>query len=314
MGYIIGSFNISKMNLRHNENSGKDFRRIAEIILSERFDIVALQEVLTRNALVYSGALKSYLGPDWNIRWAYSEGVSHGAAEGYAYLWNKRRINLVSEPQIYDRKGARGKFVRPPFLARFSPSGLPGGSFFEIRLINTHVAYGKPDSIANVGEIEYRRQEIRTLAEETYSWFSTRGYGNNMPSYTIMLGDYNLCLSGDGPKLNEIIPISETRFLRTTQHARTSLKKPVEEPEFDPGMPDEEAQDTEVATNECEWDHYSRNYDHFSYETTLDDRATILVSRVEALGKYYNNELANYRKEISDHVPIKLELNLRTRG
>ena len=55
---------------------------------------------------------------------------------------------------------------------------------------------------------------------------------------------------------------------------------------------------------------YSRNYDHFGYDENLKVKYKLKASRVDALYKYYNNDLEAYRKRISDHVPIKLEITL----
>ena len=35
----------------------------------------------------------------------------------------------------------------------------------------------------------------------------------------------------------------------------------------------------------------------------------VVASRVDALGKYYQNDLQKYRHEVSDHVPIKIQID-----
>ena len=131
-----------------------------------------------------------------------------------------------------------------------------------------------------------------------------------MPAYTILMGDYNLCISGPGPKISPEIPITSTRTLKTVQTEKTSLRALSESDNEDA----ESVEDRDVIDLTRSTDYYSRNYDHFSYEVTLEQSLHLKSSRVEALGKYYNNDLEAYRREISDHVPIKLTLNLKNRG
>ena len=59
------------------------------------------------------------------------------------------------------------------------------------------------------------------------------------------------------------------------------------------------------------------DYDHFTYETDLNRKMIIIPERVEVLGKYFANtgnasqKLEMYRNTISDHVPIKLTIDLK---
>ena len=87
-------------------------------------------------------------------------------------------------------------------------------------------------------------------------------------------------------------------MLKTVQEEKTSLKQPPKQ-----SSPCQE----EIS------DYYAHNYDHFAYETGLEKMVRLTVSRVDALGIYCGNDLAGYRREISDHVPIKLELDLKLR-
>lgn len=45
MEYTIGSFNLCQFNFTSTENMKKNSTRIADIIVKEGFDVVALQEV-----------------------------------------------------------------------------------------------------------------------------------------------------------------------------------------------------------------------------------------------------------------------------
>ena len=69
-----------------------------------------------------------------------------------------------------------------------------------------------------------------------------------------------------------------------------------------------ELQDQEIAVDE---DYYSRNYDHFGYNELHPPKYKIKCSRVDAVELYKaDNKLEIYRKKISDHVPIKMEITL----
>lgn len=312
MGYVIGSFNTLKMSLQSNKDSKKDFVNIARIIKQERFDVVALQEVM--NEMVLKSKILPALGPDWDGKWLSPTPFTSASNEGYAFIWNTKRLRLVNEPVIYQRVSSgvgNGRLIRPPMVARFTPSGLLGGSNFELRLINTHIIFGKPSSLERtLSDHELRREELRVLSETVYRLFSSKRYGDNMPAYTILMGDYNLCISGPGPKISPEIPITSTRTLKTVQTEKTSLRALSESDSEDA----DSSEERDVIDLTRSTDYYSRNYDHFSYEVTLEQSLRLTSSRVEALGKYYNNDLEAYRREVSDHVPIKLTLNLKNRG
>ena len=294
MGYIIGSFNIQKLSYRSDKEISKNFAKIAEIIKKEKFDVVAIQEVLTEHVI------KTHLIPalgkwEWAYCWASPKSYTTSSAEGYAFLWRRTRLRLLpapSNPQIYpglEKNIDSGGLLRSPFVARFTPSGLPGGSHFEIRLINTHILWEKPAALPRtLSDYEMRKRELQILSETVYRLFSTKRYGIFFPAYTFLLGDYNLCLSGPHHKIPEIVPIDGKRRLITVQGEKTTLK-----------------------TGDDPSDPYANDYDHFSYEDTLEGKLWLQASRVDVLEVYYPNDPEAYRREVSDHVPVKLTLNLK---
>lgn len=313
MSYTIGSFNMGKANYRSDEKQKKDYMKIATIIKDENFDVVALQEVQTK------GVLKHFLLPalgnnEWDFCWDTRKSYSSQSAEGYAYIWKNSIFRLVeanSNPIIVDgydiknnAKDIKTKgLIRPPFLVRLTTEGVNSGPFMELRFINTHIICDKPKGITeSCSKGGLRRKELKILAEQIYPRFADdRCFANNMPAYTIMMGDYNLCLVGPSPKLEEEMTICsypdqtrQDRKLITVQKELSSLKRP-------------ENVDEKAVFPE----YYANDYDHFSYEKSLEQKLKPKVSRVEALGKYYNNNLKDYRREISDHVPIKLIINLK---
>lgn len=297
MSYKIGSFNFCNLSYRSDENIKKSFENIADIIRREGYDIVALQEIISESALKL---LLRYLGNFWKYTFEVPETRrSDRRGEGYAYIWNSRRIDLVKKddgnftyPKIWKQyPHTFGEMIRNPYYARFSPCGLIGGSFFEIRLINTHLIFGKT--------VDNRKKEFDILVKSIYNNISDRRYGNNMPAYTIILGDYNLNLNREytaSPYLTETVEIDNGNMIKTVitvQDELTTIKKPV---------------DDGYGNKVC--DGYANNYDHFSYDSEYENVITLRSSKVEAVEKYYKNDFVKYYREISDHVPVSLDLNL----
>ena len=317
MSYKIGSFNLCNCNFRSDKDISKSFEMIASIIDKEEFDIIAMQEVLSENVLKEKLTRLLPSGKkNWKYRWIQPIQYCGGAmadrrGEGYAYLWNANRIDLVhsedeyggiriAEPSIWSQYAGRKyqKIKREPYYARFSPSGLPGGSFFELRLINTHILYGN-----NTGE---RLDEFQKIVENVYVNIANRRYGNNMPAYTILLGDYNLTTAQ--LQKNDIVTVEKIfigenrdegikRNIITVQTLPTTVNRVQKED-----------------GSYCSTGYTANDYDHFSYTRELDEKMALVPERVDAVRKYYGNEeepFTKYRREVSDHVPVALSVNLR---
>lgn len=101
MEYKIGSFNMKNFGA----NSQKDFEKIAEIIVGEQLDIVALQEILSEGKGVQRFLEESvkYDLYDWDFCCASPREssdiekirdmvVNDTRGECYAYLWNKKQF------------------------------------------------------------------------------------------------------------------------------------------------------------------------------------------------------------------------------
>ena len=136
-------------------------------------------------------------------------------------------------------------------------------------------------------------------------------HGPGRSIFTVLLGDYNLVLCGDGPKLwNELFldrydyRTKDGDKMEFIQDQKTTLKQPKGNRNITEDHEDQEE------VKEGDVSYYSRNYDHFGYDETIKTKYSLKPSRVDALYKYYNNDLAEYRKNISDHVPIKLKITL----
>lgn len=236
----IASFNIEKFSRQsvyyaEDSESRKDIEMIAKIIRENNFDIIALQEVFHPEALKcllrvlsneipidvpvsrmgsYTAQIAGFKSDKWEARWAKPRTkYSDMAAEGYAFIWNTKRIELSKnmkgkafEPRIADY-GHASELVRPPLIARFNPLR----SYYEIRLINTHIVFSIKDEDKlrsnQDGELissstKLRNLELQILLKGIYKRFSEmvvdyRGidkYARNLVPYTFLLGDYNLNL------------------------------------------------------------------------------------------------------------------------
>ena len=311
MSYKIGSFNCLSFG------SGKidKARKIAEIIATERFDIVALQEVKNSFALKYLlDALNQYRG-----KW---EGACDewGAAD-YAFVWNTKRVRLVRVknrygertvfPHTVTAKGA-GSLARAPYCARFEPSEL-GIPKCEIRVINTHIRFGRQKSdskLAEQGLVALRKAEYTLLTQTLYPSIAGKSIIDNMPTadcrpiYTVMLGDYNLnkLASGAGsPYLQDsyVCGVGDRqKVIVTEQTDLTTLKHP----------PAEGADDTTL-----EGPIYANNYDHVTYDKQRFHGIGVSFGSIDAVSKYSNNDPESYREDVSDHIPIFLSLELKRR-
>lgn len=359
--YKIGSFNVHNLSLTVH----RDIERIAKIIKQNDLDIVALQEILsdgkritmiadTQAAAIPDGMLRRslmhYLGPGWDccIRtpdnhqsskypYQYLGGDTRG--EGYAFLWNKVRIELptidhdVVCPAIWSnyhlKEPGMLRLIRDPLVGRFKIKGRP----VEIRLITTHIIFGKPaeDNLAvpiDFGALTLRRNEFKVLAGDIYAQVSDHHRDiESVASYTIILGDYNLNLPEspckkdlltqgntktgivffDKKGLSTIDPVKADRTVHTVQHDLTTLQK---------------GQDGHAK------DGYASNYDHFSFEErvkrhvflrcyaldAVHGNTTIMPPELNVVTTQQPSAPGSpfdvYLKNVSDHLPIVMELDL----
>jgi endonuclease/exonuclease/phosphatase family metal-dependent hydrolase len=297
---------------RSDDKIKKDLDSIANIISTEKFDIIAMQEVFDEKPM---NMILARLGGHWKGAWGKPNSRSAQAAEGYAFIWNTDRIELarsvttsgtrIYQPRIYqqykiDKKRGQKELVRDPFYGRFKPKY----DNYEIRIINTHIMFssGKDeheDDSIQLGEIAMRRNEYEILIKNILAKENTWRYGNNLTAYTILMGDYNLNLRRNWtsePYLEEVVEIADGKYtykIRTVQDQLTTIKNRSKL------NPDEPVRG------------YANNYDHFSYD---EDRFSDLhpkVKRIDSVRKYCDDDFEKHKKEISDHVPISIEIDLR---
>jgi endonuclease/exonuclease/phosphatase family metal-dependent hydrolase len=267
MSYRIGSFNCLNFGLGYKKNT----QMFADIIYEENLDVIALQEIKRPEAvdMILKGLPNYWKG-------CHDSYGNFSSPNDYAYIWNTRRLKECSRdesPEVFSHIKS-DNLIRKPYYGRFSPLGTPGGAFFEFRLIDTHLYYGSN----NATDKSKRADEFLMLANEVYTRINKKRYGNNMPSYTIMLGDYNMTTAWC--ERQNI----ENQNIETFQHELTTLKS--------------------------KENGFSNNYDHFTYDTVSFSGISANVSRINSVEKYYGNNYEKHREEISDHVPILIEINL----
>lgn len=337
MGYKIGSFNMRNLGLATmGSKNERDLKLIARIIREEAFDVVALQEVLSGGKAFISTdytkkSILMELGNNWGFEWADTESSRDFRHEGYAFLWNKRRLRLATieledhtTRTFYPRICRLNKqfMNRQPYYARFTPNETPvGGPFMELRLLCVHTYYGKDSKFDRA----IRQTELDVLIKDIYPQIADRIYKGNMPHYTLLLGDYNVelrrpwkeelrkkenaerVLQGKAPIArplslctddNDIIESTAWGFrrIKTVQDQFTTLKS------TDSG---------ERTSPDFEGRGYAHDYDHFSFEESHFAGVKMKVHRVDAVRKYCNDDFKQYLKKVSDHIPIMMEIELK---
>lgn len=112
----IAAVRIASWNLKHlGWNNDKDLEAVASVI--ERFDLVALQEVMKPTAAKKLAAIVSkQSGDEWGI--ALSHALSDNSyKESYKFLWRKSVIENEGGTTVYLDPGKRillGDFNMPP--------------------------------------------------------------------------------------------------------------------------------------------------------------------------------------------------------
>ncbi len=331
----IASFNVRNMSLG---NSAKKMDAIAGIVNENDIDIIALQEVLSEGKMlsgssinsnnrqgqeiVYQHSLISRMkNPDqWSAVWGnpqtqskyYPYIGSDSRGEGYGFLWNNKRFELPqtsdNKKEIYpriwrnyhvlDKNSSKLRLVRDPFFGRF----IIKDTSVEIRLITTHIVYGKPkDENLNV-ELDYgsstmRKNEFNVLAGQIYQRVNDY-HMTQKPTvpYTIILGDYNLNLpeSGAGsPYVPDIACFDDYGHLLEANGSISHNIYTVQ---------------ANRSTLSSDGSKYSNNYDHFSFdERTREEIIKEDSIKIINVGKTVD-ERKKFRDTVSDHVPIIVEL------
>ena len=310
MSYLIGSFNIRDFNFSNKSSDGeevkRDFGKIADIIIKENFDIVAIQEVNAEIAIKHLTDIlnkKRDFLHEWDYDFSGKAATTINDPEGYGFVWNKNRFRLLelpnkNNPTYYNCAGGK-TLLRPPYYGRFTARGMRGGTNFELRIVNIHIQ----DSTDERERIAEFNVLVKQVLPRICDHQELSVQNEMMPAYTFLAGDYNLRLDkGDRAviRIESITPTNYTgrnRYYKTVQEEKTSLRQAKEQSTID--------------------DCYASNYDHFTYEMDLIKKLFLDVDRVEPLTGYFADEespgkmLDSYRKKVSDHVPIKMSIDLK---
>ena len=309
---------------------------ICRIILDNKIDIVAMQEVLSEGKILtginqksvtgevnaYAHSMKSRLGNRWGMCWRDPQTKAKDyvylgpdkRGEGYAFLWNMDRVDLLEEdghkifPRIFRNyktniESDLIRLIRDPCYGQFKVIGRP----VEIRLLTTHIVYGKPvaknlDADLDFGAVTLRKNEFRILAGQIYPKISEYYKQTAMTvPYTIILGDYNLNLSSSGVGkaiLPEIMCFDEYgRQLPYDISAPTVIN----------------TVQSELSTVSRNGDGLANNYDHFSYDyrvASVVDNNGMKVIRPEKYVKKDASFYESYKNKVSDHLPVVLVIDI----
>jgi hypothetical protein len=194
-------------------------------------------------------------------------------------------------------------------------------------LINTHIAWEKPShsdpqasSVEKMTDYALRIKELETLLSRVYASLSKKQYDENrqdlharpLSAYTFLLGDYNLNLPGRGDRYK--MPEALAQYSKdgleiiTVNDQLTTLRMPTNDPQ----------KEQQLKSDPIVEHHLANNYDHFSYDRMRFINLQIADPKVDVIYAfdYYTatNEQSKYdqyRKKVSDHLPIVLDIDIR---
>jgi len=189
---------------------------------------------------------------------------------GFAFLWNSNRVLECSKDNI------PGVFREYKSDKRMYRDPLYGrftpnglGSFYEFRLLDVHFCWTEP---------KRRNDDYQLATGIVYDTVDIHRFGNFKPAFTLVLGDYNLSCE----ECDMIDIMIGNHKVTTVQEELTTLKN--------------------------EGNGYASNYDHFSYDNGKEEIVKGRVSRIDAVNKYFRGDFEKYRKTVSDHVPVLIEI------
>jgi endonuclease/exonuclease/phosphatase family metal-dependent hydrolase len=258
----------------------RDFQELIYRLVREKgLDIIAFQEdKALRSAVLYD--VQMWL-PGWEC--------SRPSNSEFAFIWNPQRVKECSkdmEPQVFTAYKSDVHLAREPLYGRFEPVHI--GPFVEFRLINIHLYHGADKASNEASEtlkdINRRQLECSTakgVIHETidkgviHETIDKARYGNFKRAFTIVLGDYNF----DCETCNQFGPSN----ILTFQDEKTTLRR--QEPYG-----------------------YNNSYDHFSFDIEKNCSVPYTVTCVDAVNEYFSGDFERYRRNISDHVPVIIEI------
>lgn len=344
--YILGSFNMCKFSKQSGPETKKSYETIAKIIRDSRFDIIAMQEVFNKEAvreLVL--VLNEITGCEWDFSWDEpKKTINKQAREGYAFVWNKRRLDKVStrldngkirtfEPRIVNqyRKSiirlGKKELIRNPYYGRFAPKNNYGESYgFELRIINAHIMYSSSvddEDGYDISDINKRKNEYALLSQVILPKVDLKVYGlyeedNNgvkthLNAYTVLMGDYNLSIK-NGKNLYPHLPDESylsKGFIAYVPKGSDIISVQDEETTFKRVLKDPEESI------------YHNNYDHFTFDEVKFNQYKVgweahRINAVEhnpigvniSVGDDFDGDYKKYIEKVSDHLPVMMRLEI----
>jgi len=193
-----------------------------------------------------------------------------------SFIWNSYRVKECSrqgEPRVFVDYSSKYRLIREPAYGRFAPADFDIN--YEFRLINIHLLHGGNNFPETVAVRKIECDIAKGVIYQAVDKPPTGKDGKFNSVFTMILGDYNLdCLECNTCGLSNIV---------TLQEEATTLKK--------------------------EGKGYNNSYDHFSYDVVVNGSAVrIPPSCIDAVNDYFKGDFTQYRQEISDHIPIKIEV------
>ena len=192
------------------------------------------------------------------------------------FIWRTDRVKECSQnnaPTLVNYS-SKIRLAREPVVARFVPEDFRLN--IEFRFVNVHLHHGGNDLAES---IEKRMFECDMAKGVIYQRVDRPAQGSSglfNRVFTAVLGDYNL----DCEECNTC----GYKNIKTFQEENTTLKKE------DPG--------------------YNNSYDHFSYDAVKNASVPKYQPyRIDAVNDYFYSNWTRYREQVSDHVPIKLEIH-----
>ena len=220
--------------------------------------------------------------------------------EGRRTFSPRIQSNYRSDDALY-----KGKLIRDPLYARFE--SIYG--WYEVRLINTHIIYRDSTKGDEEGDKDKRRRELQILSN-ILDKLEDKQYRNNRPSYTFLLGDYNLSLKDISKSL------STNELMKEPNNSATVTKIIIDRNNAEKviiSVQNELSTLKSRSKNDPDKPSYgfANSYDHFTYNQKMKERTLLHCERIDSVQKYWDNDFELHRKEFSDHVPIKLNVELK---
>jgi len=304
MAYTVISFNLR--NIYDSARLNRDWKAVAEIIRNERADIVAVQEIFSETPMrILCQRLNAGLLSNWRFRPVSRTTCGNSRGEGYAFLWNAKRVDLAPiikvtadgfqsygyhEPEI--RTEWSRSIMRPPCVARFVPVGwcVP---FIELRVITTHIIFRENKYLREkgngLGDTDLRREEYRALSARLFPRVAKdRQDGRFRPAYTFIVGDYNL--SQSECTAIDLECQAESGLMTTRQNLGSTI------------YPGDDQNPGGYTTHD--YDHATCSEHEIPYVQ--------IVERINAPDIYYKHDFKAYEEHVSDHAPIKMLFDVRS--